>query len=301
MATILDQQYQSDVNPITPMPTDRVDDTSTVNTSTAETIVWYYSNSGVLTAASGQAAGTICCAKTTYTGITNALGSSIGNYYDTSLSFSAATRADTLVKVPEEAFSKMESMSLANKVIYIATWLTTNGYYAVDSRRGVIWLKTKADPTNDSATYKYQSTLSGGGAGDKVDLIKYNGTAVSSTNPIFVKEVSSGTDVVVLNATGAAALNATTAIAAEFRLLAVTVHFSSAPTTSENLVVKLDSIAGAAYDTTLSTTNPSLSAATDVVFEPSSELKFKTGDEIVVTFTNTDTRTYGLSIYYQLI
>lgn len=298
---LLDQQFQADVNPITPIPTDRVDDTSVVNSSTGETVVWYYNNSGAWGAASGQAAGTICYAKLTYTGVTNALGSAVGCKDDTSLSFAAATRAAQVVFVPQEAFSKMESMSVANKVAYIATWLVTAGDYAVDHRRGAVWLKTKADPTNDSATYKYQTPLSGGGAGDKVDLIKYGGTAVSATNPIFVKDVSAGTDVVVLNATGAAALNATTAIAAEFRLLAVTVHFSSAPTTSENLVVKLDSIAGAAYDTTLSTTNPSLSAATDVVFEPSSELKFKTGDEIVVTFTNTDTRTYGLSIYYQLI
>jgi len=120
-------------------------------------------------------------------------------------------------------------------------------------------------------------------------------------DPIYVKDTSTGTDVVVLNATGAVALNATTAIAAEFRLIQVTCHFSAAPTTSENFVVKLDATAGATYDTTLFTTNPSLSAATDLVFIPDSDLKFKSGDEIVVTFTNTDTRTYGLSVYYQLI
>lgn len=122
-----------------------------------------------------------------------------------------------------------------------------------------------------------------------------------STSPIYVKDASGGTDVVVLNATGAVAINSTTAVAAEFKLLKVVCHFSAAPTSSENFVIKLDSVAGAAYDTVLFTSNPSLSAATDLVFLPDGDMKFKTGDEIVTTFTNTDGRTYGLSVYYQLI
>lgn len=131
-----------------------------------------------------------------------------------------------------------------------------------------------------------------------------NGSPLPSgvlADPIYVKDTTSGSDIVVLNATGAVALNTTTAVAAEFKLLKILVHFSAAPTTSENLVIKLDSIAGVAYDTTLFSTNPSLSAATDIAYLVEDGLKFKTGDEIVVTFTNTDTRTYGLSIYYQLI
>lgn len=123
----------------------------------------------------------------------------------------------------------------------------------------------------------------------------------AATNPIYVKDATAGSDVLVLNATGAVAINTTTAIAAEFKLLAVVCHLSAAPTTSENLVIKLDSVAGAAYDTVLKSTNPSLSSATDIVFTPDAEMKFKTGDEILVTFANTDLRTYGLSIYYQLI
>lgn len=123
----------------------------------------------------------------------------------------------------------------------------------------------------------------------------------NAADPIFVKETLSGTDVIVLNATGAVVMNTTTAIAAEFKLLKIVCHFSAAPVTSESLTVRLDSIAGAAYDTILYSLNPSLSAATDVVFLPDGDMKFKTGDELVVAFTNTDLRTYGLSIYYQLI
>jgi hypothetical protein len=152
-------------------------------------------------------------------------------------------------------------------------------------------------------------SIDGSGFG-QVDIAAQSLTAVkvskdananSSTNPIYVKEVSAGTDVVVVTATGAAAINTTTAITAEFKLLKVLCHFSSAPTTSENFVVTLDSNAGAAYDTALMTRNPSLSSATDLVYIPEGDAKFVAGDEIKVTFTNTDTRTYGLSIYYQLM
>lgn len=113
--------------------------------------------------------------------------------------------------------------------------------------------------------------------------------------------VTFSTSVLKTSATGAGAMNTTTAIAAEFRLVQVTCHFSAAPTTSENFVIKLDSSLGAAYDTTLFTTNPSLSAATDISFVPDSDLDFFLADEIVVTFTNTDARTFGLTIYYELI
>jgi len=189
---LLNQQHQSDVDGITPMPTDRVDDTSVVNDASAEAVVWFYSNSGVWAAASGQAAGTMCYSNLVYTGITNSGGSSTGHYGDTSLSFAAATRASTLKYVPEEAFSKMEKMSVADKVAYVATWLTTNGDYAIDHRRGAVWLLIKADPTNDAATYKYQTPLTGGGAGDKVDLIKVGGQATPvddaamAASPAFV-------------------------------------------------------------------------------------------------------------------
>jgi len=116
-----------------------------------------------------------------------------------------------------------------------------------------------------------------------------------------VKIEISDSDVVVVTETAAIAMNKTTAIGAEFKLLKVTCHFSAAPTTSENFTLTLDSVAGAAYDTVLYSFNPSLSAATDIVFLPDGDMKFKTGDELVATFTNTDACTYGLSIYYQLI
>lgn len=122
-----------------------------------------------------------------------------------------------------------------------------------------------------------------------------------TTGALLTTTSIADTDVVVLNATGAAAINTTTAVAAEFKLLKITCHLSAAPTTSENFILTLDSAAGVVYDTTLYSLNPSLSAATDIVFLPDGDMKFKTGDELVATFANTDACTYGLSIYYQII
>jgi hypothetical protein len=275
-------RHQSDIGNQTPMPTERLDETSVVNTSTSETVVWMYSNSGTWAAAAAQAAGTICTFQTKFKNIQNSINTTVGHSQDTSLSFAAATRASTLVDVPEDVFYKMQEMSVANQVIEIAKWLDTAGDYAIDHRRGQLWLKSLATVANDAVTYDYRGSS-------------------SSTAPIYVKEVSAGTDIVVQNATGTAAINTTTAIAAEFKLIMITCHFSAAPTTSENFQVKLDSVAGSAYDTVLYAVNPSLSSATDLVYLPDGEMKFKTSDELVVTFTNTETRTYGLSIYYQLI
>jgi len=105
----------------------------------------------------------------------------------------------------------------------------------------------------------------------------------------------------VKNATGAAALSTLTAVADTYRLTSVSLHFSSAPTTSENVVISLDSIDGAAYDTVLYSVDPSASSATDIVYIPSGDLQFKAGDEILVAYSNTDTVTYGLRIVTQVI
>ena len=179
---LLNQQHQSDVSGLTPMPIDNIDDTSTVNIASAETVVWSYNNSGAWGVAGGQAAGTIVISKLSYTGVLNSNGSALGCYEDTSLSWGAATRVSSLIYIPEEAFSKMANMTVAEKVAYVATWLTTNGQYAIDHRRGEVWAKPKAIVANDAATYKYATTLTGGGSGDKVDVIKLGGEAVPTDN-----------------------------------------------------------------------------------------------------------------------
>lgn len=102
--------------------------------------------------------------------------------------------------------------------------------------------------------------------------------------------------VVVVSATGTGAIAATTASTKRFRLLSVTCHLSAGPTTSENFVVSVDALDGAAYDTVLKQVDPSLVAATDIVYIPDGDDIYEAGDQITVAYTNTDGATYGLRI-----
>ena len=69
----------------------------------------------------------------------------------------------------------------------------------------------------------------------------------------------------------------------------IALKFSAAPTTSEEIQVVLDSHLGAAYDTVILATDPSLSSATDVVFD---NIKGQmAGDLLKITYTNTDAGT----------
>lgn len=185
---------QSDVSAQVPMPVERLDDTSVSNTSTSETVVWYYLTGGAWAAAVGQAAGTICTAKLTYSGVLNSMGTAGGSYNDTSLSFAAATRAAQVKSVPEDILTKMVFMSPTDQKATIATYLTVAGDYFVDHRRGQVWLNSKATVANDSATYQYATPLSGGSTGDKVDVTKLGGVSIN----LGTGAVSTGTQRVVL-------------------------------------------------------------------------------------------------------
>ena len=87
-------------------------------------------------------------------------------------------------------------------------------------------------------------------------------------------------------------VNTTTAIAADFYLRAVTIHFNGA--WANDVTVALDAKDGAAYDTVLATLV--VGGETDAVWIPDSDLPFEDGDEIKVTSTNPGTVTFGLRI-----
>lgn len=80
------------------------------------------------------------------------------------------------------------------------------------------------------------------------------------------------------------------------QLISVTVAFNTAPSTSEDLTVTLDANAGATYDVTLYSVDPSTTGATSIVYQPDQELWLDNGDQIDVAFVNTDNRTYGSEI-----
>jgi hypothetical protein len=100
----------------------------------------------------------------------------------------------------------------------------------------------------------------------------------------------------VQNTTGATAIAASMSAARVARLLSVSVKFSAAPTTSENLTITKNANTGAAYDAVLLTTDPSSGSVTSLVYQPDQPLWLEPGDSIDVAYTNTDTRTVGVLI-----
>lgn len=122
--------------------------------------------------------------------------------------------------------------------------------------------------------------------------LQVGAAAVSGTNPV---PVGAGTLTKTV-ATGVGAIATSAAISADARLAYVALHFSAAPTTSQNVTVTLNSVDGAAYDTVLDSVDPSAGAVIDFLYEPEGSLFLFSGDAIDVSFTNTDGRTYGLRI-----
>jgi hypothetical protein len=101
-------------------------------------------------------------------------------------------------------------------------------------------------------------------------------------------------------ATGAAAISASCRPFDNAVIERVTLKLSAAASTSENVVVTLDSGNGAAYDLILLTFNPSAIGGTSFIWVPDEVLSISMDDVITVTFTNTDTLTYGVTIRYSL-
>ena len=185
---------QGDVSPQVPMPTDRVDDASTISTSSAEVVVWSFLSAGAWAAASGEAAGTICTSKLTFTGVLNSINSAVGSFNDTSLSLGATTRFDALVAVPEAVFSEMAFLSPTDQKARITPFLPTNGNYAIDHRRGQLWGIAKATVADDTATYKYMAPVAGsGGPTSNVNIDQLQGTEVNLDDAAFAV----GTDAVL--------------------------------------------------------------------------------------------------------
>ena len=154
-----------------------------------------------------------------------------------------------------------------------------------------IGLSTDTKPTDSpvgSTFYEYDTG---------VLYITYDGTNWA------VKDSSSVEKVIETIFTGAANLVVGTskiAPAAAFRLVAVELHLSATPTTgTQNLVITKDNGSGAAYDTNLLTIDLVANAVTDLVAEFGNECK--STDIITAAWTNTDTKTYGLTFKHELI
>jgi len=102
--------------------------------------------------------------------------------------------------------------------------------------------------------------------------------------------------------TGSVAIASSCTVNNVIRVKQVTIHLSVAPTTSEKLTIKLDANAGAVYDTDLHVVDPSDKSLTDIVWVPDGgALLMVLGDSLDITYANTDARTYGIQVYYELV
>lgn len=107
-----------------------------------------------------------------------------------------------------------------------------------------------------------------------------------------VKQIEKPT---VERATGAAALAMTLAPGVPFKIVGVRLHLSAAGGASENFTMTLDSGQAAAYDTVL--LSQDMNTATDVV--DNTEHFFEADDEVDFAYANTNTRTYGLEVFWR--
>ena len=101
----------------------------------------------------------------------------------------------------------------------------------------------------------------------------------------------------VYPATGSGSLSLTTAEPGRFKFIEATVKFDVRPATSEDVVLSLDAVDGAAFDAVERRVTPADGTGTgDVIFKGHDDDKYEAGDQLRLTFTNTDARTFGARI-----
>ena len=100
-------------------------------------------------------------------------------------------------------------------------------------------------------------------------------------------------------ATGATALATALVPKTPFKLLSVLLHLDAAATQQTFTVTCDAGRAASVYDTLL--VSQAMSGLTDVVKTWEGGLEFKEDDEIDCVWTNTDTKTYGLTVTYQTV
>lgn len=88
---------------------------------------------------------------------------------------------------------------------------------------------------------------------------------------------------------------------AKFRLLRMEWNVDTAGTTSESLTITVDAGDGAAYDTIIYSRNTSVGSPTDLVVVFGEGYEFEADDHLDIAWPNTENRTYGLRILYELI
>jgi len=98
----------------------------------------------------------------------------------------------------------------------------------------------------------------------------------------------------VHRATGAGAMSETITIVRPSKILSIMLHLSSVGATAENFQVAINSDSGSAYDTVLIAQG--MNTVTD--YFSNNEICLAEGDDVLITYTNTDASTWGLQVVW---
>lgn len=186
-------QDQKWVSPKRGLPVDDTNTSSATVSITGETSAFNYSNSGVITADAGQLAGVAVFCKLAYDNIQSGLGSRLGYYGDTSLSF---TSTAFTTEVPCN-FQTLEEADFQSPSVRLSTLTSglSNGQYIVDYRTGNVYGKKATTQTSLTAVaYKIKQSVSGGSASSpSVVTGNVAAAATDSGNPVKVGAVYNST------------------------------------------------------------------------------------------------------------
>jgi len=98
----------------------------------------------------------------------------------------------------------------------------------------------------------------------------------------------------VHRATGSGAMSETITVNRPTKILSIMLHLSSVGATSENFTVAVDDDEGTAYDAVLVAQD--MNTITD--FFTNTEIFLAPGQDLDLTYTNTDASTWGLTVVY---
>lgn len=210
----------------------------------------------------------------------------------TTVTGGAGTLTLTLEESEDEGTTYYTCEDLDSAVSWTSTSINTAGTYSIPITY----------PFVRGHLYRFSYSCTSGTGTIAIVAVSYENPAGSSS--VSVGDINADFEALrktptVTHATGSAAISKSTALAADFELDAITLHLDAAPTTSEELLVTLDAGAGADSDTVLARRNLAALAITDLTITPEADeipKLYASTDVLTVTYTNTDTVTYGLRI-----
>ena len=111
---------------------------------------------------------------------------------------------------------------------------------------------------------------------------------------------NNGTTIIdVVEATGSGAMSVEVTHDHAWRLHGFDMHINTAPTTAEDMTITKDADKGAAYDTVIDTI--AMAGKTDIAQQATRPLAMKADDKLIFEWTNTDARTWAITVNIEKI